>query len=173
MLLLSFPMPAHETSPIRVLFVCLGNICRSPAADNVFRHLVEKAGLSEHFEIDSAGTIDFHRGKGPDQRMIRAAKARGIVMTGQSRPVELEDFSRFHYILAMDRSNLSDLQQIRNQVENPTAKLQLFCEYCENFPHEEVPDPYYGGDEGFEEELNLVTDGAEKFLNTCRQKLSV
>ncbi len=166
-------MPAHDPAPIRVLFVCLGNICRSPAADNVFRHLVEEAGLSDHFEIDSAGTIDFHRGKGPDQRMIRAAQARGIVMTGQSRPVVPEDFLHFDFILAMDKSNLADLQQIRDRVEAPTATLQLFCDYCESFNHEEVPDPYYGGDEGFEEVLDLVTDGSEILLAACRRKLGV
>ncbi len=148
-----------DSSPFRILFVCLGNICRSPSGENVLRHIVEREGLSEHFEIDSAGTIDFHQGNPPDSRMRDAASTRGIVMEGRARQVTPEDFSKFDLILAMDRSNYQDLVAVSERCPEITAKLEMFCDYCERHEETEVPDPYYGGQSGFFKVLDLLEDG--------------
>jgi protein-tyrosine phosphatase len=150
--------------PVRLLFVCLGNICRSPAGENVMRHLVSEAGLSSRFEIDSAGTAGFHTGNDPDLRMQKAARKRGIPMTGSARQVKPADFEEFDWIFAMDRSNYEDLRAVQNRCPNPTAKLVLFCDLCEKHKESEVPDPYYGGPEGFETVLDLLEDGCSAFL---------
>lgn len=154
--------------PVRLLFVCLGNICRSPAAENVMNHLVAAEGLAGRFEIDSAGTAGYHIGKGPDPRMVAAARARGIAMTGRARQVKAADFGRFDWIFAMDRSNLADLSALRRSHDAPSARLAAFCGLCERHPHREVPDPYYGGPEGFEEVLDLLEDGCSAFLRRWR-----
>ena len=155
-------------SPTRLLFVCLGNICRSPSGENVMRHLIEEEGLTDAFELDSAGTAGWHIGKSPDSRMTVAARARGIEMKGRARQVHPDDFATFDHIFAMDRSNYADLVEVRKQCENPTAKLQLFCELCEAHEETEVPDPYYGGPEGFEKVLDLLEDGCTAFLREWR-----
>lgn len=152
------------TSPTRILFVCLGNICRSPSGENVMRHLVEKEGLSDAFELDSAGTAGWHIGKSPDSRMTAAARARGIRMSGRARQVKTEDFTDFDFIFAMDRSNYADLLALQSRCHAPTAQLQLFCDLCEEHDETEVPDPYYGGPEGFEKVLDLLEDGCAAFL---------
>ena len=150
--------------PTRLLFVCLGNICRSPSGENVMRHIVDAEGLSDSFEIDSAGTADWHTGNPPDSRMNAAANSRGITMIGSARQVEPDDFATFDWIFAMDRSNHDDLLDVRDQCPNPTARLILFCEFCEEHEEDEVPDPYYGGPEGFEKVLDLLEDGCASFL---------
>ncbi|MEM9280927.1 MAG: low molecular weight protein-tyrosine-phosphatase [Verrucomicrobiota bacterium] len=154
--------------PTRLLFVCLGNICRSPSAENVMRHLVIDEGLDEAFEIASAGTAGWHIGNPPDSRMTAAATARGIPMTGRARQAEAKDFSEFDWIFAMDQSNYEDLLALREQCEYPTARLVLFCEFCESHEESEVPDPYYGGPEGFEKVLDLLEDGCAAFLQAWR-----
>jgi len=151
--------------PLRVLFVCLGNICRSPAGENVLRHLAAQRGLDRQLEIDSAGTAGWHAGKGPDARMVAAAKDRGIAMRGKARQVRVEDFAVWDYVFAMDRSNLSDLRALEAQCPAASAKLLLFCELCEEHDEEEVPDPYYGGREGFDRVLDLLEDGCGAFLD--------
>ncbi len=156
--------------PTRLLFVCLGNICRSPSGENVMRHLIEAEGLGDRFELDSAGTAGWHIGKSPDSRMTAAARARGIEMKGRARQVGPEDFSSFDHIFAMDRSNYEDLLEVQSRCENSTAKLQLFCELCEEHDEEEVPDPYYGGPEGFEKVLDLLEDGCAAFLSHWRKQ---
>ncbi|MEZ5302462.1 MAG: low molecular weight protein-tyrosine-phosphatase [Verrucomicrobiales bacterium] len=148
----------------RVLFVCMGNICRSPAAEAVLRHLDGDSGA---VEIDSAGTIDFHTGKPSDARMRAAAARRGIPVDVRARQVKAADLARFDLILAMDHDNLADLRHL-DADGAAGGKLRLFCEFCTRHPHTQVPDPYYGGDEGFELVLDLLEDGCANLLNQIR-----
>jgi low molecular weight protein-tyrosine phosphatase len=143
-----------------VLFVCLGNICRSPLAEGVFRALVEEAGLAEQFTIDSAGTGAWHEGDPPDPRSIEIAAKYGIDISAQrARQVNHEDFQNFDTILAMDNENLGVLR--RKAGKSPT-RIQLFL----NTPPMSVPDPYYGGPDGFENVYQLVRSGGASFLKT-------
>lgn len=134
------------------------------------RALVEREGLADEFKIDSAGTAGWHAGNPPDARMREAASRRGIDMKGHARQVAVEDFSRFDHIFAMDRENHAELLRLRERCPNPRAELHLFCEFCEEHDEEEVPDPYYGGPEGFEKVLDLLEDGCAGFLRHCRAK---
>jgi len=148
-----------------VLFVCLGNICRSPLAEGVFRHIVDQAGLSARFEIDSAGTGDWHIGNPPDPRSIDVARRNGLDISHQrARQVETADFSRFDIICAMDASNLSTLKA--RAPKAAPADLQLFL----NAPAQDVPDPYFGGDEGFERVYRMLETGALTLFDTCAAK---
>lgn len=148
---------------VSILFVCTGNICRSPTAEGVFRRHVEEAGLRAMFLIDSAGTHGYHVGEAPDRRATTAAGKRGYDLSSQqARQVSEEDFSRFDYILAMDRSNLAHLRSICPLQH--TSKLRLFLEFAEQFVEREVPDPYYGGPQGFDRVLDLVEDAAKGLL---------
>ena len=148
---------------IKVLFVCMGNICRSPTAEVVFRDYVERAGLSDHIQIDSAGTHDYHIGEAADARTQLAARQRGYDMGRlRGRQVDPADFSRFDYVLAMDEGNLAILQRLRPQ--EATSHLGLFLEFARHHREREVPDPYYGGADGFERVLDMVEDAAEGLL---------
>lgn len=152
---------------IGVLFVCMGNICRSPTAEAVFRHYVENAGLSDNILIDSAGTHDYHIGDPPDARARHAAQQRGYDMGGlRGRQVETKDFERFDYVLAMDKANLAILQRLAQQ---SGGEPRLFLEYARHHAEREVPDPYYGGAQGFEHVLDMVEDAAEGLLQHIRQ----
>lgn len=152
-----------------VLFCCMGNICRSPTAEAVFRHYVEKEGLAEHIHIDSAGTHDYHIGEAPDARTQRAAKQRGYDMSRlRGRQVAAEDFARFDYVLAMDEANLSILKRLRPR--DAQSHLGLFLEFAEKHREREVPDPYYGGADGFEKVLDMVEDAANGLLNRIRKQ---
>ncbi len=152
---------------VRILFCCMGNICRSPTAEAVFRHYVEKAGLVERIHIDSAGTHDYHIGEVPDARTQRAAKQRGYDMSQlRGRQVGVEDFTRFDYVLAMDEANLSILQRLRPG--DAQSHLGLFLEFAERYQEREVPDPYYGGAQGFERVLDMVEDAANGLLRHIR-----
>ncbi|GGB38952.1 protein-tyrosine-phosphatase [Roseibium aquae] len=143
-----------------VLFVCLGNICRSPLAEGLFRHAVETAGLAACFEIASAGTGDWHIGDPPDPRSVDIARKYGLDIGGQrARQVQTEDFHRFDLICAMDRTNLTTLQD-RAPV-SATAELRLFL----RDPLQDVPDPYFGGPDGFEHVYRMVAAGAFKLLD--------
>ena len=147
----------------KVLFVCMGNICRSPTAEVVFRHFVEHAGWSEHVLIDSAGTHDYHIGSPPDKRTQRAALQRGYDMSMlRGRQVEVADFERFDYVLAMDHANLAILHHMCPA--DRRERLGLFLEYASRHDEREVPDPYYGGGEGFECVLDMVEDAAQGLL---------
>ncbi len=148
---------------MKVLFVCMGNICRSPAAENVMRKMVTEEGLENEVVIDSAGTIGMHLGNPPDARMTKAANARGISSQGRARQVRANDLEEFDLILAMDRENLADLIQLAKTPEQ-RARVRLFCEFCTEHGHEEVPDPYYGGADGFELVLDLLEDGCAEIL---------
>ena len=154
---------------VSVVFVCMGNICRSPTAEAVFRHYVENAGLAGHILIDSAGTHDYHIGDAPDLRAQRAAQQRGYDMSGlRGRQVEEGDFHRFDYVLAMDSANLAILQRLAPP--DGDAQVGLFLEYARHHAEREVPDPYYGGAQGFERVLDMVEDAAQGLLQHIRQQ---
>lgn len=154
---------------MKVLFVCLGNICRSPTAEGVFRHYVEQAGLSDKITIDSAGTADWHIGKAPDPRTVAAAAKRGYDLSPlRGRQVQAEDFAKFDLILAMDNSNLSNLQAI--QPADGKAELALYLPRFGISP-DEVPDPYYGGADGFELVLDMLEQASEVLLDEIKAKL--
>lgn len=155
---------------VNVLFVCMGNICRSPTAEAVFRRHVEEEGLADVISIDSAGTHDYHIGEPPDSRTQRAAKQRGYEMSGlRGRQAEEDDFARFDYVLAMDEANLSILQSLRPR--DAQSHLGLFLEFAEHHNEREVPDPYFGGADGFEHVLDLVEDAARGLLKNIRSQL--
>jgi protein-tyrosine phosphatase len=151
------------SSPYRVLFVCLGNICRSPAGEGVLQHLLAEEGLHSEVSCDSAGTADWHTGKRADSRMRAAATARGIELASRARQVQRADFDEFDLILAMDRDNLAELESLRGN-DTTRAELKLFCELCSEHEEKEVPDPYYGGEEGFELVLDILRDGCANLI---------
>jgi protein-tyrosine phosphatase len=159
-------------STFKLLFVCLGNICRSPCAEGVMRKLVIEAGLADQIIIDSAGTADWHTGKLPDDRMRRHAKQRGYALESRARQAQSTDLADFDLILAMDKTNHGNLLTLCRSPEQ-RAKLRLFCEFAENRDEVEVPDPYYGGAEGFEEVLDIVEDGCAGILEYARQQLAL
>ncbi len=149
---------ARGDAPVRLLFVCLGNICRSPTAEGVMRALVEQAGLQDSIELDSAGTGAWHVGNPPDTRAVAAARARGIALEGSARQVREDDFDDFDLLLAMDRSNLRELRELAGADER-RAKVRLLREFDPAGAGDqdlEVPDPYYGAAGGFDEVLDLV-----------------
>jgi protein-tyrosine phosphatase len=141
--------------PIRVLFVCLGNICRSPLAEAVFRHLVAERGLGDRFEVDSAGTSGWHQGAPPDRRSAETARRRGIVLTGSSRKLRPADLRRFDYVIAMDAENLAEIQALKAQ-SGGGANVHRLREFEPDARSLDVPDPYYGGARGFEEVHDIV-----------------
>lgn len=154
---------------INVLFVCLGNICRSPTADGVFQRHVIDAGLSKRISVDSAGTANWHQGRAPDPRTIAAAKKRGVDLSVlRARPVIKTDFTKFDYILAMDAVNLHDLESIKPA--DYTGHLGLFLQFSQQSRYREVPDPYHGDDAGFELVLDLVEDAAAGLLQYIRKQ---
>lgn len=154
---------------VKVLFVCLGNICRSPTAEGVFRKLVEQEGLLELIEIDSAGTHAYHVGEAPDARAQQAAARRGIDLSPlRGRKATASDIETFDYVLAMDRDNYENLLAI--SPEHLSSRVQLFLEYATNRPEDEVPDPYFGGSGGFERVLDMVEEAAEGLLADIRRQ---
>ncbi len=145
----------RKPEKIRVLFVCMGNICRSPTAEAVFRRTVEQAGLGDFIECDSAGTHDYHIGEPPDHRAQNAASRRGYDMSQlRGRQVSPRDFDDFDYVVAMDRRNRSLLEGLCPPGRE--EKLMLFCDFHADHAGREVPDPYYGGERGFEQVLDLI-----------------
>ncbi|XP_022752594.1 uncharacterized protein LOC111301293 isoform X1 [Durio zibethinus] len=190
---------ATETKPFSVLFVCLGNICRSPAAEGVFRDIVKKKGLDSKFNIDSAGTINYHEGNLADPRMREASKRRGIEIASISRPIRPSDFRDFDLILGMDKQNREDILEAFNRwkfretlpadghkkvssilrvktisqlwsrfftlIFALIIQVRLMCSYCKKHDETEVPDPYYGGPQGFEKVLDLLEDACESLLD--------
>ncbi len=155
---------------MRVLFVCLGNICRSPTAEGVLRTLAAREAPELPLEVDSAGTAGYHVGEPPDPRMRRAAARRGYDLGGlRARVVEPGDFERFDLILAMDQDNLQVLR--RRAPAQARERLRLFLEFAPESATAEVPDPYYGGAKGFEEVLDLVESAARGLLAHLREQL--
>jgi protein-tyrosine phosphatase len=158
----------NTNKPISVLFVCMGNICRSPTAEAVFRARVEEAKLAKHIVIDSAGTHDYHVGDAPDARAQRAAKQRGYDLSQlRGRQVDVADFARFDYVLAMDNLNLVTLERLRPP--DAHSHLALLLDFAEQHKEWEVPDPYNGGADGFERVLDMVEDAAAGLLRHIRQ----
>lgn len=152
---------------VRVLFVCMGNICRSPTAEGVFRDLVESRGLSDKIDVDSAGTLDYHTGQPPDARAQAAARERGVEIGRQrARQAVADDFSSFDYVLAMDRTNRSTLADLCPPGEE--HRLHLFSEFCRDAGSADVPDPYYGGPGGFERVLDMIEEGSRGLLDHIR-----
>ena len=156
-----------KPSPKRVLFVCMGNICRSPTAEAVFRHLVRKNGLDDRIECDSAGTIGYHAGQPADARMRAAAAERGYRLDSTARPVRPEDFDRFDLLIGMDPENLAHLEQMARDEED-RAKIRAMVDYARAHDVPEVPDPYYGGGKGFQRVLDLLEDGCAGLLEEIR-----
>lgn len=157
---------------IQVLFVCLGNICRSPAAEGVMTKLIEKNGLSDLIQCDSAGTSGFHRGEPADSRMRKAASERDYHLTSRSRQFNFKDFEEFDYIVAMDDDNYSDIyfHDSENKFQN---KIYRFRDFCLDHEIPGVPDPYYGGEEGFQHVLDILEDGCQGLLNHIKKEHSL
>ncbi len=154
---------------VNVLFVCLGNICRSPTAEGLFRAELARTGRVDDVFIDSAGTGAWHVGKAPDARAIAAAAERGIDLRAlRARQVDEADFENFDYILAMDESNLQDLAMLKPA--DFEGELRLFLDYAGGSTEREVPDPYYGGEEGFAHVLDLVEQAAQGLLADIEQR---
>ncbi len=159
------PMDANAPGSSRtsVLFVCLGNICRSPLAEGVFRHLVEEADLSARFEIDSAGTGAWHVGERPDARAAMVASQHGVELGSRARQVTEEDLHRFDYVIAMDRDNLHSLERMA-RAAGSDAEIRLLRAYDPEADGDEVPDPYYGGTSGFENVYEMLNRSCQALL---------
>ena len=159
----------HDVS---VLFVCLGNICRSPLGEGVLAHRLEEEDLSDRVRVDSAGTGAWHLGEPPDPRSVEVAMRHGIALRGQARSVSVEDFHEFDYIFAMDRTNLRDLRYLEGEGEGG-ARLSLFREFD---PYQDrdldVPDPYYGGPDGFDLMFDMVDRTCAAFIEHLISELS-
>lgn len=154
----------------RILFVCMGNICRSPTAEGVFREMAARAGLQSLVQADSAGTHDYHVGNPPDTRAQLHAMRRGYDLSQlRARQVRASDFTDFDLILAMDHANLNALQRVCP--EESRHRIRLFLEYAPQWETDEVPDPYYGGDRGFERVLDMVEDAARGLLDVLGREL--
>lgn len=157
------------TSLTRVLFVCLGNICRSPTADGVFRHVVKQQGLADQILVDSCGTGSFHVGNPPDKRAIHAASKRNYDLSAlRARQIKPVDFQHFHYILAMDRMNLGVLEAMKPEYYE--GHVGLLLDFSQQRKHKQVPDPYYDGEEGFELVLDLIEDASQGLLADIQKR---
>lgn len=159
-------------SKVRVIFVCLGNICRSPTAEAVFQKLVADKGYGQLIEIDSAGTHAYHVNEPPDERAQAAASRRGIDMSSlRGRRATASDIEQFDYVLAMDSENYHNLLAISS--DEHQHKIKLFMEFAPDRPEDEVPDPYYGGASGFDNVLDMVEEAARGLLQHIRDKHSI
>ncbi len=158
---------------MKLLFVCLGNICRSPSADGILRKKLAEHGLADKVTVDSAGTGDWHIGKAPDERSQQAAIKRGYEISMlRARQVKAEDFSEFDYVLAMDNSNIDNMQEFKPQGVVRTEPELFLKRFGENSNVTEVPDPYYGGEEGFENVLDLIEAACDNMIIDIKQKLA-
>lgn len=152
------------STTLKVLIVCTGNICRSPTAEGVLRHAVARRGLADRIEVRSAGTHDYHVGESPDPRSVRHARKRGYDLSAlRASQVSPEDFHAYDYILAMDEGHLRILKSIAPA--GARARLTLFLDASSRWPGEDVPDPYYGGPDGFERVIDMVEEAAEAWLD--------
>ncbi len=157
------PFEAAMTRPYRLLFVCLGNICRSPSAEGIMNHLIQQRSLSGQITCDSAGTSSYHIGSSPDRRMSAAAVQQGITLSGAARQFEPADFEAFDLILAMDGDNYRNILAL-DRSGAYAHKVKLICQFCRHFKDREVPDPYYGGESGFKYVIDLLRDACEGLL---------
>jgi protein-tyrosine phosphatase len=162
-------MGSNSSDPRRtsVLFVCLGNICRSPLAEGVFRQLVDEAGLSDRFEIESAGTGAWHVGERPDARAEMVANQHGVLLLSTARQVTIDDLHRFDWIIAMDRENIRALRRMADS-SSSSAEIHLLREFDSEAGSDEVPDPYYGGASGFETVYEMVHRACEGLLKRLK-----
>ena len=158
-------MKSVADRPVAVLFVCMGNICRSPTAEGLMRKRLVEAGLAHRFTIDSAGTHGYHAGSPPDSRAIDAAAARGVQLAElRARQIQREDFDRFDYVLLMDDENRKAVDLIG--AGEGRATVELLLNFSERFRGAAVPDPYYGGNDGFERVLDMLDDGIAGFIRS-------
>ena len=164
---MNIPNDLNTNKKYKVLFVCLGNICRSPAAHGIFEHIVKENGMQDMIEVDSAGTYGGHRGELPDRRMRTAAMYRGYALTHHSRPVRSIDLHDFDMIVAMDDQNYEDLMHIAPSVE-ATHKIRRMADYLTTHKMSYIPDPYYMGTEGFTLVLDLLEEGCRNLFNQIK-----
>ena len=151
----------------KILFVCLGNICRSPAAEGIFNQKIKERDLEKLFVVDSAGTGSWHVGNLPDKRMRSTALSRGIELTSRSRQIEENDLYEFDQILVMDKDNLDAVKSLTKDQNNPVnSKIKLILSYSKNFHLDEVPDPYYGGQNGFDKVIDLLDDAMDGLIDS-------
>ena len=151
----------------KILFVCLGNICRSPAAEGIFNQKIKERDLENFFVVDSAGTGNWHVGNLPDQRMRSTALSRGIELNSRSRQIEENDLYEFDQILVMDKENLDAVKSLTKDQNNPiNSKIKLILNYSKNSQLDEVPDPYYGGQNGFEKVIDLLDDAMDGLIDS-------
>jgi protein-tyrosine phosphatase len=155
--------------PIRILFVCLGNICRSPLAEGVFRALIRERGVEHRFEVDSAGISAYHQGSPPDRRSAETARRRGVELTGRSRPLGAEDLRRFDWVIAMDEENLDGIRVLERRAGG-TARVHRLREWDPQPSSLDVPDPYYGGPRGFDEVQDIVERSCAALLDHLLQE---
>jgi protein-tyrosine phosphatase len=155
----------------KILFVCLGNICRSPAAENIMNHYIAQAGLTEQIECDSSGTSGYHIGAPPDRRMTESLKKRGYDVTGRARQFQVTDLEEFDLILAMDRDNYQNIVRQDRQGKYH-QKVKLMGDYAHHFTDQEVPDPYYGGQAGFDHVIDLLEDACQQLLTELADRSS-
>lgn len=155
----------RDHDPIRVLFVCLGNICRSPLAEALFRHHAEARGVADRFEIDSAGTSAYHQGAPPDERSSATARSRGVLLTGKSRQIAPADLRHYHYVLVMDAENLHAVQRLARDSPS-TARVHRLREWDTEADSLDVPDPYYGGSGGFDHVHDVVDRSCKALLDS-------
>jgi protein-tyrosine phosphatase len=165
--------PGLSSAMVSVCFVCLGNICRSPTAEGVMRHLVREAGLERSIVVDSAGTGSWHVGDSPDRRASAAGRGRGIEISGAARQFQRSDFAKFDYVLAMDSSNYDDLRELAPNAD-AKKKIHLLRSFDPGSPRDaSVPDPYYGGAEGFDEVVELCLAACRPLLERIRKEHGV
>lgn len=155
---------------IKVLFVCLGNICRSPLAEAIFDQKIKAAGIEDHFKSDSAGTSDFHIGELPDERTIHCAKKYNLPVNHRGRQVNRTDFRDFDYILAMDENNLRNLNHLKVRFGFEDKEIHLLRNFVPNSEGMSVPDPYYGSEDGFEEIYHILNEAVDHFLATIQER---
>ena len=148
-----------------MLFVCLGNICRSPLAEGILIHLIKEQGLEEKIAVDSAGTANYHIGERPDPRTIQNAFENGVELPSRARQFSRDDFSRFDYIIPMDSSNRNNIQYLENTESNPSYKIIKMRSFDPQNKNADVPDPYYGGEEGFQNVFEILYRSNQSFLN--------
>lgn len=159
---------AEKRERVSVVFVCLGNICRSPLAEGFFQDLVERTGLSDRIEIDSAGTSNYHIGELPDRRAREAARRRGVELVSRARQLKRADLDRFDYVIVMDSENRRDVEQLGGG--KSTARIQRLLDYADAYDVHDVPDPYYGGPEGFELVCDMVEHACARLLQHIREE---
>ena len=150
---------------IKVLFVCLGNICRSPVAEGIFAKLIKEKGLNHQISCDSCGTSNYHIGGSPDGRSSENARSNGLVLNHRARQFTKEDFGNFNYILAMDAKNMADIKALENQEKNATYTLMMMRDFDELGKGSDVPDPYFGGSSGFQDVFDILQRSNEGLLD--------